>query len=299
MNSATRSGFVAIVGRPNVGKSTLLNHILGVKLSITSRKPQTTRHRLLGVYTEGHSQMMFVDTPGLHTQSRATNNAINRYMNQQAKSVLSDVDLCLHVIDARGWRAEDDVVADQLTHFQTPAFCVLNKVDRVNPKSQLLLLLKTISEQRNYEELIPLSALKNEGIDTLIGEIGKHLPEGPHLYEDDEITDRSLSFLASEMIREHVVRQLGDELPYRTAVSIENYEEKENLTVLDAVIYVEKESQKGMVIGAKGKRLKTIGQASRRSLEKFLEQKVYLNLFVRVRRGWTNEQGELAALGYR
>lgn len=299
MTSPTRSGFVAIVGRPNVGKSTLLNHILGIKLSITSRKPQTTRHRLLGIHTHESVQMMFVDTPGMHAMSGGSSNEINRYMNQQAVGLLSDVDLCLHVVDARGWREEDDVVVQHLVSSNSLAICSLNKVDRVKPKPKLLPVMKLVSEKYPYKEIIPISALRNEGLDVLAKEIGKCMPEGPHLYEDDEITDRPVRFLVAEMIREQVVRQLGDELPYRTTVTVENFVEEEKVTVIDAIIYVEKESQKGIVIGKLGKRLKSIGQSSRQSIETFLQNRVFLNIVVRVRRGWTDERLALAALGYR
>ncbi len=299
MSAPTRSGFVAIVGRPNVGKSTLLNHILGVKLSITSRKPQTTRHRLLGIHTQREVQLMFVDTPGMHALEEGSGNAINHYMNQQAVGVLSDVDMCLHVLDARGWRAEDELVMNHLVSSSSQAICVMNKVDKVDPKSKLLPFMQLVSEKYPYEEIIPISALKNDGLDILVEQIGRRMPEGPHLYAEDEITDRPTRFLVAEMIREKVVRQLGDELPYRTTVVVESYREESKVTVIDAIIYVEKESQKGIVIGKAGKRLKSIGQSSRQSIENFLQNQVFLNIVVRVRRGWTNERLAMAALGYR
>ena len=299
MSAPTRSGFVAIVGRPNVGKSTLLNHILGVKLSITSRKPQTTRHRLLGIHTQREVQLMFVDTPGMHALGEGSGNAINHYMNQQAVGVLSDVDMCLHVLDARGWRAEDELVMNHLVSSSSQAICVMNKVDKVDPKWKLLPVMQLASEKYPYEEIIPISALKNDGLNILVEQIGRRMPEGPHLYAEDEITDRPTRFLVAEMIREKVVRQLGDELPYRTTVVVESYREESKVTVIDAIIYVEKESQKGIVIGKAGKRLKSIGQSSRQSIENFLQNQVFLNIVVRVRRGWTNERLAMAALGYR
>ncbi len=299
MSLKTRSGFVAIVGRPNVGKSTLLNHILGVKLSITSRKPQTTRHRLLGIHTQREVQLMFVDTPGLQSQGGRSGKAISRYMNQQAIGSLRDVDLCLQVVDARGWREEDELVMNHLVTSNSPAICALNKVDRVEPKSKLLPVMKLVSEKYPYEEIVPISALKNDGLDIVVEQIGRRMPEGPHYYADDELTDRPVRFLVAEMIREKVVRQLGDELPYRTTVAVEGYREESKVTVIDAIIYVEKESQKGIVIGKAGKRLKSIGQSSRQSIEKFLQNQVFLNIVVRVRQGWTSERLALAALGYR
>lgn len=294
----SKSGFVAIVGRPNVGKSTLLNHILGFKLSITSRKPQTTRHRLLGIFTRDQLQMIFVDTPGLNDLNEKQTNAMGRYMNHQAVSVLSDVDICLHVVDARGWRNEDDTVVRHLTSSNVRAICAMNKVDRVHPKPKLLPMMKLVSEKHAYEEIIPISALKNDGLEVLLDQLGQRLPNGPHLYAEDEITDRPTRFLVAEMIREKVVRQLGDELPYRTTVVVESFAEREKVTVIDAIIYVEKDSQKGIVIGKAGSRLKSIGKASRQSIESFLNRQVFLNVVVRVHRDWTNERLALASLGY-
>lgn len=298
MNQQTRSGFIAIIGRPNVGKSTLLNHILGLKLSITSRKPQTTRHRLLGILTQSHIQMVFVDTPGLNAGSNRQTNAMGRFMNHQATGVLSDVDICLHVVDARGWREEDEIVVRHLAAANARTICAMNKVDRVNPKPKLLPVMKIISEQHGYEEIIPISALKKDGLDLLVDQLGKRMPQGPHLYSEDEITDRPVRFLVAEMIREKIVRQLGEELPYRTTVVVDSFEERSNLTAIDAIIYVERESQKGIVIGKAGSRLKSIGQASRQSIERFLHRQVFLNLVVRVHRDWTNERLALASLGY-
>ncbi len=298
MSDSTRSGYAAIVGRPNVGKSTLLNHMLGIKLSITSRKPQTTRHRVLGILTQQSVQLMFVDTPGVHEMRGGSSNAINRFMNQQAIGALADVDVCVHVIDARGWREEDELVLRHVAQASAAAICVLNKVDCVKPKPKLLPVMQLVAEKHPYEEIIPTSALKNDGLDVLIDQLCSRMPEGPHLYDDDEITDRPTRFLVAEMVREQVVRQLGDELPYRTTVVIESYKEEENINFIDAVVYVERESQKGIVIGKGGERLKSIGSSSRRTIEAFLERKIMLNLVVRVHRGWTNERLALTALGY-
>ncbi|MXW53317.1 MAG: GTPase Era [Gammaproteobacteria bacterium] len=295
----TKSGFVAIVGRPNVGKSTLLNHILGFKLSITSRKPQTTRHRILGIFTRDQLQMIFVDTPGLNDLNEGQTSAMGRFMNHQAVGVLSDVDICLHVVDARGWRDEDEAVVPHLTSTNVRSICALNKVDRVHPKPKLLPMMKLVSEKYSYEEIIPISALKNDGLDVLVDQLGQRIPNGPHLYAEDEITDRPVRFLVAEMIREKVVRQLGDELPYRTTVVVESFAAREKVTAIDAIIYVEKESQKGIVIGKAGSRLKSIGQASRQSIESFLNRQVFLKIVVRVHRDWTNERLALASLGYR
>lgn len=298
MSGRTKSGFVAIVGRPNVGKSTLLNHILGFKLSITSRKPQTTRHRLLGIFTQDQLQLVFVDTPGLNAHVESQTSAMSQYMSHQSIGVLSDVDICLHVVDARGWREEDDNVVRHLVSSNVRSICAMNKVDRVNPKTKLLPVMKLVSEKYPYEEIVPIAGLKNDGLEVLVDQIGKHLPEGPHLYSEDEITDRPVRFLVAEMIREKVVRQLGDELPYRTTVVVESFTEQARVTAIDAIIYVEKESQKGIVIGKAGGRLKSIGQASRQSIEGFLQRQVFLNIVVRVHRDWTKERLALASLGY-
>ncbi|MXW07440.1 MAG: GTPase Era [Gammaproteobacteria bacterium] len=300
MNASTdRTGYVAIVGRPNVGKSTLLNHILGTKLSITSRKPQTTRQRILGIYTIDNTQMIFVDTPGMHELHKGADNEMNRYMNQQAIGILREVDLCLHVIDAAGWLEADQRVVQHLEAAEVErVFCVLNKVDQIHPKSRIIPVLEEASKQYNYQEIIPISALKNRGLDIVVEQLAKWLPAQPKMFPDDEITDRSLRFLVGEMLREKVVRQLGDELPYRTAVAVENYTDEENITHIDAVIYVEKTSQKGIVIGKGGERLKSIGTAARKSIELLLERQVFLNLLVKTRPGWTDERVQLAALGY-
>lgn len=299
MNPNEKTGYVAIVGRPNVGKSTLLNHILGTKLSITSRKPQTTRQRILGIHTIDDTQMIFVDTPGMHARAKGADNEMNRFMNQQAIGVLKDVDLCVHVIEASGWRAADHRVVQHLKAAEVArVFCVLNKVDQVHPKSKIIPVLEEASNQYNYQEIIPISALKSSGLDIVVAQLAKWLPEQPKQFPDDEITDRSLRFLVGEMLREKVVRQLGDELPYRTAVMVENYTDEEKITRIEAVIYVEKTSQKGIVIGKGGHRLKSIGSAARKSIELLLDRPVFLELFVKTRPGWTNERVQLAALGY-
>lgn len=294
-----KTGYAAIVGRPNVGKSTLLNHLMGFKLSITSRKPQTTRQQVLGVLTKDESQLIFVDTPGIHGGTSATGRVMNRYMNQQATSTLDDVDIVLFVIDSRGWVAADDEVLTHLKNTNTSVVCVLNKVDLLNDKERLLLLMKHVDEQLQPIAIVPTSALKSEGLDSLVKEIVAHLPEGPHLFGDDDVTDKPESFFISEMVREQLVRQLGDELPHRTAVTIEKSLFRETDVSVHAIIWVERKSQKGIVIGKNGQRLKQIGQSARTTISKFLNRKVNLFLVVRVRRGWTNDLKSLTSLGYR
>lgn len=294
-----KTGYAAIVGRPNVGKSTLLNHLMGFKLSITSRKPQTTRQQVLGVLTKDESQLIFVDTPGIHGGTSATGRVMNRYMNQQATSTFDDVDIVLFVIDSRGWVAADDEVLKHLKNINTSVVCVLNKVDMLNDKERLLPLMKHVEEQLQPIAIVPTSALKSEGLDSLVKEIVAHLPEGPHLFGDDDVTDKPESFFISEMVREQLVRQLGDELPHRTAVTIEKSSFREADVSVHAIIWVERKSQKGIVIGKNGQRLKQIGQSARTTISKFLNRKVNLFLVVRVRRGWTNDLKSLTSLGYR
>ena len=299
MTLATKTGYITILGRPNVGKSTLLNHCLDVKLSITSRKPQTTRHQLLGVLTRGTSQYLFLDTPGIHPGTKRTGRSINRYMNRQALSTLNDVSVILFLVEATGWRDGDATVLKYLETTDVPVLCVLTKIDRVRDKRQLLPLIQEIATKREFRAIVPIAALRNEGLDLLLGAIEGELHERPHLYSADEITDRSTSFLVGEMIREQVVRQLGAELPYRSTVVVEHLQEDEELTTVHATIYIERESQKGIVIGKQGQRLKSIGEAARHAIAGFLARSVDLRLHVRVRTGWTGDANNLSRLGYR
>lgn len=293
-----KSGFVSIVGRPNVGKSTLLNHMMGMKLSITSRKPQTTRHQLLGVLTVQSTQILFIDTPGLHTLTKDTDHKLNRFMNQQATGALQDVDLCIFVIESNGWRDEDATVLKFLRNAEPKSICVINKIDRLKRKERLLPLIKDVSERYEFKAIVPVSALNREGLDDLVDEIVDHMPDGKHLYGDDEITDRSERFLVAELVREKLVRQLGDELPYRSAVVVESYSENPKVTTIGAIILVEKDSQKGIVIGKGGRRLKSIGIAARESIEQLIDRPVQLNLTVKVRANWTDSAVHLVNLGY-
>ena len=294
-----KSGYVSIVGRPNVGKSTLLNHILGIKLSITSRKPQTTRHQLLGVLTLQSTQILFIDTPGLHTLTSDTNHRLNRFMNQQAVAALKDVDLAVFVIEGSGWRDQDATVLNYLRSAKPNALCVINKIDRMKRKEQLLPLIKDLNERYEFKAIVPVSALRKEGLDELMDEVVSHMPEGKHLFDEEEITDRSERFLAAELVREKLVRQLGDELPYSSAVVIESYSETPQATVIGAIILVERDSQKGIVIGKGGRRLKSIGIAARESIEQLVNRPVQLNLTVKVRANWTDSAVQLVNLGYR
>jgi GTP-binding protein Era len=291
----SRCGLVAIVGKPNVGKSTLLNFLVGQKLSITSRKPQTTRHRLLGIKTTGNLQMIFVDTPGLHSGQQK---AINRYMNRTVHSVIQDVDLILFMVDRMKWSAEDDLVVQQLKRCDTPVFLLLNKVDLIDDKSILLPYINELKELHPFKEIFPLSALKEHNIEDLEAAIARYLPEGDFYYPEDQFTDRNARFLAAEFIREKITRQIGDELPYEVAVEIEEFRQDGNVIHISALILVEKTGQKRIVIGEGGSRLKLIGTEARKDIENLLGSKVMLNLWVKVKSGWSDDERALKSLGY-
>ena len=293
--NAFRCGFVAIIGRPNVGKSTLLNHILGQKISITSRKPQTTRHQILGVKTTATSQVIYVDTPGIHNR-RST--AINRYMNRAASSVLGDVDLILFVVQALQWTEEDEVVMNRLRDVDVPVMLVVNKIDKVDDKDALLPYIEKLTAMREFDAVVPLSALHAQNITALEADVHQRLPENEPFFPEDQITDRNVRFLSAEIIREKLVRELGAELPYTTTVEIERFEEEEAITRIYATIYVETRGQKTIIIGRKGSRLKSIGTKARIDIEKMLDTKVYLELWVKIREGWSNDERALASLGY-
>lgn len=290
-----RCGFIAIVGRPNVGKSTLLNHVLGQKLSITSRKPQTTRHKILGIVTQNNVQAIYVDTPGMHKRETR---AINRYMNKEAQSALKDVDLILFVVDGLKWTPDDDLVLEKLQYTDTPVILVLNKVDTLADKSALLPYLESLNQKRHFSETIPLSALKGHNLPTLHELVGRYLPYAPPMYGEDQITDRSQRFLAAEIIREKIMRQMGDEVPYDLTVQIEGFKIEGHLYRIDATILVERDGQKAIVIGEGGQKLKTMGKAARLDMEKLFDAKVMLTLWVKVKGGWSDDERALKSLGY-
>ncbi|WP_317929364.1 GTPase Era [Halioxenophilus sp. WMMB6] len=291
----SRCGYVAIVGRPNVGKSTLLNHLVGQKLSITSRKPQTTRHNLLGIRTESECQVIFVDTPGLHL---GQDKALNRYMNKSAANAFKDVDLILFVIDRTAWTDEDEWVAQQLAASSSPVVLVVNKIDKLENKQDLLPTLQKLQDQVVCEELIPISALRNDNLDRLNEIIEAHMPEGDFFFPEDQITDRSSRFLAAEIVREKITRQLGDELPYQMTVEIEEFRFEEAILHISALILVERQGQKKILIGNKGERIKAIGQQARVDMETLFDAKVMLNLWVKVKSGWSDDERALRSLGF-
>lgn len=291
----TRCGYVAIVGRPNVGKSTLLNHMLGQKISITSRKPQTTRNNVVGIKTEGDVQIIFVDTPGLHLNQPK---AINRYMNRAASTAMKDVDVVVFVVDRMAWTDEDEAVARQLSNARCPIILAVNKVDQIEQKETLLPHLQELAKKLDAAEIIPLSALRDINLDRLEQLLVERLPEGVHLYPEDQITDRSSRFMAAEIVREKITRQLGDELPYQMAVEIEEFSHEGNLLTIAALILVERDGQKKILIGDKGERIKLIGQQARIDMEKLFESKIMLKLWVKVKSGWSDDERALRSLGY-
>jgi len=291
----TRFGFVAIVGRPNVGKSTLLNHILGFKLSITSRKPQTTRHRVLGIWTEEDIQIAFVDTPGMHTDQPK---AMNRVMNQTAEQALSGVDAVVMLTDGKIWNELDERVYQKAKRSGCPKYWVINKVDKLDNKNELLPHIQGIVEDHPFDEVFPVSALKNLNLEPLLQALKMQMPDGPFMYDEDQITDRSERFLAAEIVREQIMRQLGDEVPYETTVEIESFDHSGDRVGIHALISVERDSQKAILVGEGGGRLKQIGIEARKRLEDLLEAHVALKLWVKVRASWSNDERALKSLGY-
>ena len=290
-----QSGFIAVVGRPNVGKSTLINELIGQKLSITSHKPQTTRHRIHAIDTQTTYQMIFVDTPGIHIGKKK---AINSYMNKTASSSISEVDMILWLVEALKWTKEDQRVMEHLTKIEVPIILCVNKIDNLNTKDEILPYLENLGEKFQANEVFPLSAFNKNHTNDLRKVILKYLPQQKALFESDYVTDRSQRFVVAEFIREKVIRNLSNELPYDLTGEIEKFDLDGQMYRIAARIFVEKPSQKSIVIGNKGKMLKQIGEESRISIEGFLERKVFLELWVKVRQGWSNDKRALASLGY-
>lgn len=293
----TRCGYVAIVGRPNVGKSTLMNRILGQKLSITSRKPQTTRHQILGIHTEDDLQVIYVDTPGLHKDDKGK--ALNRFMNQTTSEALRHVDLVVFIVDRTAWTDEDQIVLDKLQHVRCPVILAVNKVDQLKDKDALLPQLDLLASKRHFDAILPISAEKGHNVERLQQEVESRIPEGMHMFPEDQITDRSSRFVAAELVREKLMRNLGDEVPYGTTVEIEQFSHDGRILNISALILVEREGQKRIVIGDKGDVIKTIGRDARLDMERMFDSKVMLNLWVKVKRGWSDNERALQSLGYR
>ncbi len=291
----TRCGYVAIIGRPNVGKSTLLNRLIGQKISITSKKPQTTRHNLLGIKTIDDAQILFVDTPGIHSIEPR---AINRYMNRAALSALRDVDVVLFLIDREKFSDDDEKVAELFRNAPGEKILVINKIDLLTNKSTLLPMLQKLQESFPDAALVPVSAEKGSNVDELEKVIVKALPESPFFYDEDQITDRSERFLVAEVIREKLMRQLGDELPYSLTIQVDRFEEDEKIAHIDATIFVEKDGQKRILIGKSGDKLKRVGIDARTDIEELIQKKVMLNTWVKVKSGWSDDDRAIKSLGY-
>lgn len=290
-----KSGFVAIIGRPNVGKSTLLNCLVGEKVSITSPKPQTTRWQILGIKIFHQAQIIYIDTPGLHRDEKR---AMNRYMNRIANAVILDADVIVFMVDATSWRGEDEMVLRKLQESAKPVILAINKADLLKDKSELLPLIDKLKDKFHFTHIIPLSAMTRDNTQQLEEEIVKLLPEGPQLFPDEQVTDKNIRFQVAEIIREKLIHATEEELPYTTTVEIEQYQPGENLTEVSAVIWVERQGQKIIIIGKKGARLKKVGMQARREIEKRVGHKVFLRLWVKVKENWTDDDKALRSLGY-
>lgn len=295
VGNISRCGYIAIVGRPNVGKSTLLNRILGTKLSITSRKPQTTRYAITGIRHFNGAQCIYVDTPGLQNQQAGK---MNRTMNRTVRSMIEDVDVVIFVVDGLAWSEGDERVLEALSETKTPVILVINKIDRIEDKTRLLPHMEKLAQRKDFAAIVPLSAFSDKDMQPLESEVVKQLPVGDPLFPEDVYTDRSERFLVSEIIREKIIRQLGDEIPYEVAVAIESFKEQPHLTEIHAAILVEKEGQKKIVIGSGGSRIKLIGEQARKDIEELLQKKVLLKLWVKIKAGWSEDDRALKSLGF-
>jgi GTP-binding protein Era len=291
----SQCGYIAIVGRPNVGKSTLLNHLVEQKISITSRKPQTTRHNITGIKTSRNIQMIFVDTPGMHKKE---SNAVNRYMNRVANSAAQGVDVILFVVDRLIWTEEDELVAQKLDGLGDRTVLVVNKVDKLEDRAELIPHIQALQERLSPAAIVPVSALRNTNLAELEKVLAEKLPHAEHVFPADQITDKSSRFLAAELVREKIMRQLGAELPYQVTVDIEEFREEKGIIHISALILVERDGQKRIIIGEGGSRLKTIGQAARVDMETMFDSKVMLKLWVKVKTGWADDDRALRNLGY-
>lgn len=292
----SRFGSVALIGRPNVGKSTLLNRLVGERVSIVTHKPQTTRHRLLGIVTREQGQVLFVDTPGIHGGERR---AINRYMNRVAVGALEGVDAVAWVLDGSHWTREDERVLSAVKKFEGPALAVINKIDRVRPRERLLPLLEDLASRHAFHALVPVCARTGDGVEDFLEEVFRVLPEGEPAYDPEMFTDASMRFMAAELVREQLTLRLHQEIPYRLAVETERFEEERNRLGIGAVIWVETPGQKAMVIGRGGEMLKAVGTRAREAMQRLFQQSVHLDLWVKVRADWSDDERMLRSLGYR
>ena len=290
-----RCGYVALIGRPNVGKSTLMNFVLGQKISITSHRPQTTRHRILGIKTTDTAQIIYVDTPGIHDNEKK---AMNRYMNRTAGASFKDVDVIVLLVEAMRWTEDDDLVIKRLQNISTPVILAVNKVDLIKKKEELLPFIEKIKNKYEFKDIIPLSAMKGDNIDGFEKIISEYLPPSEAFYAEDQITDRSERFMAAEIIREKLTRNLLQELPYNLTVEIEKFTQDGKLLDIAAIIWVERDNQKAIIIGKGGNKLKDMGTKARIDMEKMFGQKVFLQLWVKVKSGWSDDERALNSLGY-
>lgn len=294
--SAAHCGFVAIVGRPNVGKSTLLNELLGQKISITSRKAQTTRHRIMGIDTRDDYQIIYIDTPGLHIEEKR---AINRLMNRSASSSMGDVELILFVVEGTHWTEDDQMVLNKLKNVKVPVVLIINKIDNVKDKTQFLPFIQRIQSELPLADVVPIAAEKGEGVELVSQLVKQYIPQGEFHFPEEYITDRSQRFMASEIIREKLMRYLGEELPYSVTVEIEQFKvEESGRYKIHGLILVERDGQKKMVIGAKGEKIKKIGIEARKEMQSFFQNPVHLELWVKVKAGWADDERALRSLGY-
>ncbi len=295
MSSDNRCGYLAIAGRPNVGKSTLLNRVVGQKLAITSHKPQTTRHHILGIKTLPGGQIVYVDTPGIH---RRLDNAMNRYLNRTAKSVLSDVDAILFVVEALRWTEEDAAVLEAIARCRAAVILAINKVDRLKQKDDLLPFMAEMSARYDFQAILPVSATRGTQLAQLEQAVLKILPQGENLFPDHQITDRPERFFAAELVREQLTRRYGKELPYALSVEIDSFEAKDQLYRISAIVWVERPGQKAILIGKDGASLKEAGREARIQMERFFQCKVFLRLWVKVKKSWSNDEAAMLRLGY-
>ena len=299
MSTQHRFGFVTLLGRPNIGKSTLLNRFVGKKISITSHRPQTTRHRLLGIHNNDHRQIVFVDTPGVHSVAKkAQRKRINQVINKTAVNSLEGVDLVVFMLGAGGWSEKDEAPLKAVKESKLPVIVVLNKLDKLDSKNDVLPIIEEITKRIDCIGVVPVSALKGDNVDYLLDLITEQLPEERPGFDKDQITDRNMKFLVSELIREQLFRLLGEELPYATAVELQRMERLEERMHVSADIWVERDNHKGIVIGKQGEKLKTIGAGARKQINQLLGEKIHLELFVKVRKGWSDSQRDLSLLGY-
>ena len=291
----TRAGYVAIVGRPNVGKSTLMNALIEQKVGITSRKPQTTRHHILGIKTLSETQILFVDTPGIHSNQKR---AINRYMNRAAQSVIADVDVTVMLVDRHIFTADDEMILERIQKSGCHLIVAINKVDRIRQQQEILPIIAALKERVGNRNIVPISASRKENLDALVRVIESSLPASPFYFPPEEVTDRSEKFLVAELVREKLMRQFGEELPYATTIQLERFEAQAKVIQIDATIFVERMGQRAILIGAGGNKLKRVGIDARRDIEKLLDHQVMLRLWVKVKRGWSDDERALRSLGY-